>query len=99
MFQNDIVAAEIAVPNFDVFRKDRGTGKEGGGSCIYVHSSLRASLCSSFVANDSIAIAIEADPAPFILVCVYRSQSLTPAENLHMIEQIGKLDVEDGYEL
>ena len=45
------------------------------------------------------AIAIEAEPAPFILVCVYRSQSLTPTENLHMIEQIGKLDVGDGYEL
>ena len=37
MFDCDIERAEINVPNFTPFRKDRQNGKEGGGSCIYAH--------------------------------------------------------------
>ena len=37
MFDSDMQTAEINIPNFVPYRKDRLNGKEGGGSCIYVH--------------------------------------------------------------
>ena len=41
MFDSDMQTAEINIPNFVPYRKDRLNGKEGGGSCIYVHETIR----------------------------------------------------------
>ena len=48
--------------------------------------------------SDSIAICVETDPYPFILVCVYRSQSLTHEENQEIIEQITKITIKENHE-
>ena len=95
MFDKDIEMPEIKIPNFTPFRKDRDNGKEGGGSCIYVHESIRARELESFVCSDSVAIFVEADPYPFILVCVYRSQSLSLEDNYEIIENISKIDLKE----
>ena len=99
MFDCDIERAEINVPNFTPFRKDRQNGKEGGGSCIYVHESIRATELKSFDCNDSVAVFVETDPYPFVLVCVYRSQSLSVEDNYNIIEQINKIDIKEGHEM
>ena len=99
MFDSDMQTAEINIPNFVSFRKDRLSGKEGGGSCIYVHETIRASELESFNCSDSIAICVETDPYPFILVCVYRSQSLTHEKNQEIIEQINKIVIKENHEL
>ena len=70
-----------------------------GGSCIYVHETIRARELESFNCSDSIAICVETDPYPFILVCVYRSQSLTHEENQEIIEQITKITIKENHEL
>ena len=88
MFNNDIESAEIAIPNFTPFRKDRISGKEGGGCCIYVHNSIYATEIESFNCCDSVAICVNSKPFPFKLVCVYRSQSLSAEENRNLIKQI-----------
>ena len=99
MFDSDMQTAEINIPNFVPYRKDRLNGKEGGGSCIYVHETIHARELESFTCSDSIAICVETDPYPFILVCVYRSQSLTHEENQEVIEQITKITIKENHEL
>ena len=42
MFDSDMQTAEINIPNFVPYMKDRLNGREGGGSCIYVHETIRA---------------------------------------------------------
>ena len=39
----DVLNAEIFIPNFKIYRKDRAVGKEGGGSLVYVHNTLNSS--------------------------------------------------------
>ena len=99
MFSEDMLTAEIKIPNFTPFRKDRQNNKEGGGSCIYVHESIRAQKLDSFECSDSVAICVESDPYPFILVCVYPSQSLTTLENQDIIDNINKIDLTNDCEL
>ena len=99
MFDSDIERAEIDIPNFTPFRKDRQTGKEGGGSCIYVHDSIHVTELKSFSCSDSVAVFVETDPYPFVLVCVYRSQSLSSEKNFEIIEEINKINVKEGHEL
>ena len=41
----------------------------------------------------------ETDPYPFILVCVYHSQSLTHDKNQEIIKQITKIIIKDNHEL
>ena len=67
MFNKDIESAEIAIPNFTPFRKDRICGKEGGGCCIYIHNSIYATEIESFNCCDSIAVCVNSRPFPFIL--------------------------------
>ncbi len=98
-FNSDIVDAEINVPNFIPYRKDRVNGKLGGGSCVYVNNALRARCIESFDANDSIAVSIDTEPSPIVLVCVYRTQALTWEENLNLINQINDLDIPPGGEM
>ena len=88
MFTSDILDAEVNIPNFNIYRVDRGSGKGGGGSCIYIHNCIQANILDDFNVNDSIALIVNTKPAPFVLVCIYRSQSLTMDENINMIEQI-----------
>ena len=73
--------------------------KDGGGSCIYVHNSIKASELKTFSCSDSIAVIVDTDPYPFILAFIYRSQSLTVEENNEIIEQINMIDIEDEQEL
>ena len=49
MFDCDIERAEINNPNFTPFRKDRQNGKEGRGSCIYMHKSIHATELKSLM--------------------------------------------------
>ncbi len=58
-FHSDIIDAEINVPNFTAYRKDRANGKSGGGSCVYVNNTLRVKRIENFDANDSIAVLIQ----------------------------------------
>ena len=98
-FHSDIVDAEINVPNFTLYRKDRANGKSGGGSCVYVSNTLRVKRIENFDANDSIAVLIDIDPSPIVLVCVYRTQALTWEENLNLISQVNGIDIPPGGEM
>ena len=58
IFNNDIESTEIKVSNFTLFRKDRISGKDGGVCCIYVHTSIYATLMDSFDCCDSVAVCV-----------------------------------------
>ena len=55
--------AELQIPNYSVFRQDR-IGREKGGSVIYVHNSLSASLVQTFEAPDSLAVYLDIPSCP-----------------------------------
>ena len=88
---SDIVNAEINLKGFQIFRKDRNTGRKCGGSCIYVHDTISANLLDGFDAPDSVAIEVNLDTISFILVCVYRSQNLEDSEQAKLLQQISSL--------
>ena len=83
-FNKDILDAEISIPNYRVFRADRKTGK-GGGSCVYVHNNLSASIVSDFSIPDCIAVKLSCNTYDMILIVVYRSPSLIYDDNVLMI--------------
>ena len=43
-FHKDISDCYINIPNYDIFRCDR-RDRKGGGVCVYVKKSLKASMC------------------------------------------------------
>lgn len=70
-----------------------------GGSAVYVHNSITSAVIETFEAPDSLAIQLDLVSCKLIIVCVYRSQSLTHAENCKIIEQINELDLNANTEL
>ena len=83
--------AEVSLPNFVLFREDREDGTKHGGSAIYVHSSLKAERLDWFNGLESIALTVKADHCEFIVICVYRSPSLTVAENSNLLKSLDNL--------
>ena len=86
MLNKDILDAELLIANFRIFRVDR-VDMNGGGSCIYVHNSINCSVMSDFSVQDCIAVKLETN-IPIILICVYRSPSLTYNENIMLIKKL-----------
>ena len=90
--------AELQIQNYTIFRQDR-INREKGGSAVYIHNSITAAVIESFEAPDSLAVQLDLCSCKLIIVCVYRSQSLTHAENCKIIEEINKLDLNANTEL
>ena len=90
MLNDEIVNPEILIPNFTVFRVDRSKSDwdKGGGSCIYVHNSINASIINSFKCLDSVAVLLHVKPVPIIFICVYRSPSLTTNQSIELLSDI-----------
>ena len=84
MFSNEILDSEIFIPNFKIFRTDR-IGKKGGGSCIYVHDTLIATIVSDFNVPDCIAIKLNTGIMELIVIVIYRSPSLNYNDNISLI--------------
>ena len=55
---SNIYDAEISLDGFEIFRSDRGSGKIGGGSCVYVKNSMIANNLTDFVFDDCLALKI-----------------------------------------
>ena len=100
-FDCEILDAEVAIKGYTHYRADRNfkictvvSGDDlskGGGSIIYIKSTLTSKLISSFSAPDSLAISIERDIGNVVIACVYRSQQLTDSQNKVIIDAIGRL--------
>ena len=91
--------AEVSLENYNIFRQDRAQLREGGGSIIYVHKSINACKLTNFTAPDSLAISVNILDNPFILACIYRSQSLTNEENFKIIEKLDMISQQRDNEL
>ena len=57
MLTHDMFEAEVSVTNFRLHRVDKLTGK-GGGSCIYVHNSVKSQCEHSINVPDCICVII-----------------------------------------
>ena len=44
---DQILDAEVSIPNYILHRSDRANGRSHGGSCIYVRTNLTSQLLSS----------------------------------------------------
>ena len=62
-------------------------------------NEIRVSRIEKFNANDSIALLVDIEPSPIVLVCVYRTQALTWEENQDLIKEINGLGVPPGGEM
>ena len=96
---NEIKDAEIQLNNYQIFRQDRKSGKSCGGSCIFVHKTIEAEYLKDFSAPDSVGISVKLHNQCIKIVCVYRSQNLSPTERLDLLHSIKSLKVETNEEL
>ena len=88
---DDIIEAEISIPNFDqVYFANRLHGVKGG-SIVYVHNSVRAEQLNIFDGCESLALKLTLDKTTVTLVCLYRSPSLTIEGNDKMLDNIKSL--------
>ena len=88
----EISNSEIALQNYNVFRKDRIRGK-CGGSCIFVHNSVNAEFLEDFDAPDSVGVVVTVNKRLYTILCVYRSQNLSPVDQLKLLSEIEKIKV------
>ena len=93
-----ICNSEISIGDYNIFRKDRIDGKNGG-SCIFVHKSVSAELLEDFNAPDSVGIVVTLNKRSYKILCIYRSQNLEPDEQLKLISEIKKTKVSTSEEL
>ena len=66
----------------------------GGGCIIYYKEHLNPDLVDSFKVGDCLAIKIECDIGNVIIACVYRSPSLSQAQNKHLLGKIKRLSLD-----
>ena len=105
-FYKDVLDAEIEIPGFKLFRKDRdfvikpdddandrakSTVSSGGGCIIYVNESLNPVEIGWFQVSDSIAIEFSSNIGRVNIACIYRSISLTQNQNDNMLNMLTKL--------
>ncbi len=105
-FYKEILDAEIEIPGFKLFRKDRdfvitpdddandranSTVSSGGGCIIYVNESLNPVEIGWFQVSDSIAIEFSSNIGRVNIACIYRSISLTQNQNDNMLNMLTKL--------
>ena len=63
---------------YDIIRKDRS--RNGGGVCIFLHSSINYKIRSDLISNDLEAVCVEITKPhsrPFIVTTVYRQTNAT----------------------
>lgn len=92
----EISDAEVKLRNFKLFRKDRDNGKSCGGSCIYVHNTIEAEYISDFVAPDSVGISVKLNNQWLKVICIYRSQNLSYAEQTKLLDSLKKLNTQEN---
>ena len=104
-FYKDVLNAEIEIPGFKLFRRDRDfliksddsaddrakSVSSGGGCIIYVNESLNPVEIEWFRVSDSIAIEFSSNIGRVNIACVYRSISLTQNQNDNMLNMLTKL--------
>ncbi len=95
----DILDAEIDIPGFTMFRRDRDFSvtkdvncvSKGGGSIIYVRNKLSPTHIEWFKAPDSVAIEVDSNIGRVNIVCIYRSVSLRADQNEAILNMLKKL--------
>ena len=89
-FHKDISDCYINIPNYDIFRCDR-RDRKGGGVCVYVKKSLKASMCelcvnSSYFYDGIESIWFSIHNCKLLFGCVYLppncSNDITATDNL-----------------
>ena len=96
---HQILDCEILLENFRVFRQDRKNGKKGGGSCIFVHKTIDAQCLENFDAPDTVGLCLNLNNHVLKLICLYRSQNLSPAEQNLLMSEVDKLHASNNEEL
>ena len=85
---SNIYDAEISLDGFEIFRSDRGSGKIGGGSCVYVKNSMIANNLADFVIDDCLALKIVNYSVTIIILLIHRSPSLINEHSIQLIDQM-----------
>ena len=100
-FNKEILDAEIKIPGFKQFRRDRDftisvdtenkSVSNGGGCVIYIKEHLNPTEIEWFRAADSIAVEFDSNIGRVNIACIYRSVSLSQIQNDTMTKMLTKL--------
>ena len=96
---SEINDCEVRLENFRIYRNDRNNGKNGGGSCIFVHKSINAEFINNFKAPDTVGIDLKINNYCLKLLSVYRSQNLDISEQNVLLSQIDNLNIKPDEDL
>ena len=89
---SDYCDAEMSIPNFDLFREDRGSSTKGGGSAIYVKKDFHAEKLNWFKDTETIALKIKLPLLELYVICMYRSTAhKSIEENEKLLSQIASI--------
>ena len=92
---SSILDAEVSIPNYTIFREDRGGGRNGGGSAIFVKNDFVAEKLDWFNGSESIALKVKFPSVDLYVICLYRSPSLkTMEQNQKLLSQIAQIPSE-----
>ena len=84
----------MEIKDFNIYRKDRVGGRQGGGSLIYVSKKLKSYACrelENLPGEDSVWCWVKLTNETKILVgCIYRSTSRNDANDEALMDQIVK---------
>ena len=92
-FCTEYFDAELAIPNYRIFRNERDT--HGGGSCIYVHMRYNAQILETFSLRDSLGVKVFLNSGDVNIVCLYRSPSSTEEHDIAVSSELHKLPISD----
>ena len=81
----------LQIPQFDMHREDR-SGRNGGGTIIYVHQSYNVKRLNFFDKLETVALDVSNDKGQsFVLVCFYRSCNSSVNDNQSLIDELTRL--------
>ena len=95
----EVKDSEVLLENFKIYRVDRKNGQKGGGSCIFIHKSIDAELCSNFNAPESVGLDLKINNHFLKIVCLYRSQNLENVEQYKLLSQVENLNINQSEDL
>ena len=88
---SDILDSEILIQGYSILRKDRNSGKQGGGIVVFVRDNLHISLRSDLSIDGIEAVWIELERPkwkPMVIGSIYRppdedaDQSITAMDSM-----------------
>ena len=89
-FNDNILDAEIQVPDFNIFRQDR-SDRKGGGVLMLIHNSIATRIVITNLTSHCDYLVLECPQIKFIIGLIYRSPKCPMNEFRYVLCEISEL--------